>query len=166
LWVAHETAVDRYVRLTSSTSVYVGSPAKLSSWLTNVSVTECPACEERFAVTWVHAALVEQTLGRSVVVVPVAPSRRITVNQSNITVSGQVMRYQNESVPPPVGTVNVWASVLVFEGDVEPTLAANFPLCAVFTIAVTPVRLHPVKSPVSNPPFTITGVTVSATVVV
>jgi hypothetical protein len=50
--------------------------------------------------------------------------------------------------------VKVWASVLFADGDVEPIRAANTPLCGVFTIAVTPVRVQPVKSPVSKPPFT------------
>jgi hypothetical protein len=76
-----------------------------------------------------------------------------------------VFKYQKDSVPPAAGKLKVWARVPVLGSDVDPIRAAYVPLWAVFTIAVTPVRLQPVKSPVSNPPLTITGVTVNKTVV-
>ena len=78
----------------------------------------------------------------------------MAVNQSFLTLSKQDIRYQKVSLPPAVGTVKVWDTVLSAEGDVEPTWAAKAPLCDVETIAVTPVVVQPVKSPVSKPPFT------------
>jgi len=132
--------------------------------LTKVNVTEWPANDERLKITFVQTAVFGQTGANTVDVVPVTPSCRVTVNQSFLTLSRQDIRYQNVNLPPAAGTVKVWASVLFAEGEVEPTRAAKTPLCGVFTIAVTPVRVQPVKSPVSKPPFTIPfGVTVTAT---
>lgn len=116
------------------------------------------------AVTFVQTAIFEQTGDSTVNVAPVTPSRIVTVNQSFLTLSEQDIRYQKLNLPPAAGTVKVWANVLFAEGNVEPTRAAKAPLCEVCTIAVTPVAVQPVKSPVSKPPFTMPfRITVTAT---
>src|ERR1700693_3692321 len=119
-----------------------------------VNVTEWPANDERLAVTFVQLDIFEQIGGCNVVVAPETPSSRVTLNQSFLTLSEQDIRYQKVNLPPEAGTVKVWDTVLSAERDVEPTWAAKVPLCDVCTIAVTPVVVQPVKSPVSKPPFT------------
>jgi hypothetical protein len=93
-----------------------------------------------------------------VTVEPVALSFSVAVAQSYCTVSGHVWRYQNESVPPAVGTVNVWLteeSPLV--GPVDPSRAAYVPVCGAVTTPVVPALDHPDSVPVSNPGL-VTGV--------
>ena len=83
-------------------------------------------------------------------------SFNVTVNQSNRTVSGQVIRYHRDSWLPAV-TVNVCASVDVRDGEVEPTRAAPAPPCTgVLTATVVPVVVQP-DSPDSKPPLTTAG---------
>src|SRR6266540_4366490 len=67
------------------------------------------------------------------------------------------MLYQNDTFDDPDGAVNV---CVTFESPIVglalPSNTAWLPECTpVDTIDVVPVRVHPVKSPVSNPPLTI-----------
>lgn len=109
-------------------------------------------------------------MARIVVVVPLTLSLRVAVAQSNVTVSGQVFEYQNESVDAFDGSVNVCATELSVDGLVLPSCAPNVPECfaAVFT-AVTPLLVQPERLPVSNVPLTSAelppDVTASATLV-
>ena len=61
------------------------------------------------------------------------------MNQSFLALSEQIVLYQNASLPPVAGTVNVCASVLVDEADEEPIWPAKSPLCGYRTVAATPV---------------------------
>ena len=66
--------------------------------------------------------------------------------------SGQVIRYQKDSVPPAAGTVNVWTRELLRVGDVLPTRADAVPECAIVLVPVDPLAVQLV-SPDSKPPF-------------
>src|SRR5690349_20904421 len=100
----------------------------------------------------VHAA------GTTVVTAPVTLSLIVAFDQSYCTVSGQRVRYQRLSVPPPTGTVNCWLrdeSPLV--GDAAPTRAAACPLCAPLVADdVEPAVVQPAR-PDSKPPFITTA---------
>src|SRR5882672_4522522 len=77
------------------------------------------------AVTLTHVPLFVHTFARIVEVVPAALSLSVAVAQSYVRVSGQVILYQNESVPPAAGAVKVWAMELSpLVGLVEPARAA------------------------------------------
>ena len=84
-------------------------------------------------------------------------SRRVTVAQSNCTVSGQVTLYQKDSVEAPVGASKVWRtdeSPLVMFA--EPTMAANVPECGPLVVMlVVPAEVQPARVPVSKPPLVI-----------
>src|SRR5437588_12753538 len=69
-------------------------------------------------------------------------------------VSGQATLYQRVSGPVGLGAVNVCATVLSpLVGELPPTIAVYVPEWEAVEIDVVPVRVHPVKSPVSNPPL-------------
>ncbi len=59
-------------------------------------------------VTWTHAPVLVHVLLRTVAVVPAVLSFSLAVAQSYVTESGHVTRYQKLSVPPLLGTLNVW----------------------------------------------------------
>jgi hypothetical protein len=81
------------------------------------------------AVSCTQVLLVAQTFGRIVVVVPVVLSLSVAVAQSYVTVSGQVILYQNVSWLLPAGAVNVWVILeSPFVGLVLPRRAAYVPL--------------------------------------
>src|SRR2546423_14959628 len=61
------------------------------------------------AIAWTQAALVSQNLA-SVAVDPLVLSVRLTVAQSKLMVSGQVILYQSERLTAPVGAVDVCAT--------------------------------------------------------
>ncbi len=72
----------------------------------------------------VHAFVVH-VFGSTVVVVPVVVSLSVTVAQSYVTVSGQVILYQSVSWEVPEGAVKLWVIVLApFVGLVLPRRAA------------------------------------------
>src|SRR6267143_635381 len=120
----------------------------------SVSVYECEAVS--VADLLLHVAVLVQVLASMVAVVPAVLSRSVAVAQSKVTVSVQTTRYQNVSVPPAAGALNVCANELSpLNAEVLPTLAAAVPVCEVVDVAVVPVPVHPV-SPLSNPPFVMT----------
>src|SRR5205823_12596711 len=82
-------------------------------------------------------------------------SRRVTVAQSNRTVSGQVTLYQNDSVEAPAGASKVWRiDESPFVTPVEPTCAANVPECGPLVVTlVVPAEVQPARVPVSKPPL-------------
>jgi hypothetical protein len=133
----------------------------------STSVYECEPTSAADALF--HAPLFVQVFASIVVVVAAVLSLSVAVAQSYVTVSVQTTRYQKDSVPPPAGAVNVWATELSpLNGEPLPIIAEATPACAVEEIAVLPVWVHPVK-PLSNPPFVIPlgggTVTVSETLV-
>ena len=70
--------------------MYVASPGLFSSWLTRVSVYECPAVTA--AVTWFHAPVFVHTLASGVAVTPVVLSFNVAVAQSHVTESVHTTR--------------------------------------------------------------------------
>src|SRR5262249_20141336 len=95
--------------------------------------------------------------GRRVVVEGGGLSRRVTVGESNWTVSGQVTLYHNDSIEAPADASKVWRideSPLVT--PVEPTCAANVPECGPLVVTlVVPAEVQPARVPVSKPPLVI-----------
>jgi hypothetical protein len=85
-------------------------------------------------------------------------SLNVAVAQSQATSSGQFRLYQNDNWVAPDGAVNVCATFeSPFVGLVLPNNTARDPECTgLDTTLVVPDRVQPVKSPVSNPPLTIT----------
>src|SRR5436189_104768 len=122
--------------------------------------------------TWVQVADLEQTLSTVASVAP-AVLRSCACCWSNWIVSVQCGLYQNVSRLLPVGTVIVWVSVLSpFTGALLPSWAAKEPVWAPEPTTRgenAPLAVHPLRSPVSNPPLVTTvppppPVTVSAVV--
>ena len=115
----------------------------------------CPAITD--AVTCFQPWLMVQVRASRVLVEAAVLSRRVTVAQSNRTVSGQVTLYQNDSVEAPAGASKVWRideSPLVT--PVEPTCAANVPECGPLVVTlVVPAEVQPARVPVSKPPLVI-----------
>src|SRR5262249_37452063 len=108
-------------------------------------------------VTCFHPAPSVQVLANTVDVVPVVLSFNVAVAQSQVTSSGQLRLYQNDSCEAPDPAVKVWES---FEsplvGLVEPSSAAGVPeWVGLDSIDVVPEGAQPVKSPFSKPPLTI-----------
>src|SRR2546421_8663200 len=107
------------------------------------------------AVAWTQAALVAQNLATGVAVEPLVLSFRLTVAQSYVRVSGQVILYQSERVAAPVGAVNVCASVeSPLVGVPAPAIAADAPVWEIELMEVVPVLVQPVR-PSSKPPLVI-----------
>jgi len=77
--------------------------------------------------------------------------------------------YQKESIPPLAGTRKVCEIELSpFVALVEPSMAAKFPEWPGLVTVALPVLVHPLRLPVSNPPFTMlldVAVTVTVTAV-
>ena len=69
--------------------------------------------------------------------------------------SWQATWYQKDRVPPPAGTAKVWLSELSPSvATVEPPRPAQAPeWTGLDTTEVVPVRVQPVRSPVSKPPL-------------
>src|SRR5947208_16565225 len=103
------------------------------------------------AIAWTQAALVSQNLA-SVAVDPLVLSVRLTVAQSKLMVSGQVILYQSERLAAPVGATNVCASVeSPLVGVRAPAIAEMAPLWEVELREVVPVLVQP-RRPASQPP--------------
>src|SRR5260370_33184127 len=97
--------------------------------------------------------LLVQVLASGVVVALVVLSFTVAVAQSYVTVSVQWTWYQKLSVPPPLGTVNVWLTELSpLKAEAEPTIADALPECAVVLVPVAPAVVQPVR-PLSKPPL-------------
>ncbi len=127
---------------------------KLSSWLINVSVYECPPTSA--AVNWAHVLLFEHTLLRTVRVTAAVLSRSVAVAQSYVSVSGHTTRYHALRVPPALGAVNVCRAVLSpLVGAVPPNWAAKLPEWLAVVMVAVPVVVQPPRVPVSKPPLMI-----------
>src|SRR2546429_8367624 len=99
------------------------------------------------AIAWTQAALVSQNLA-SVAVDPLVLSVRLTVAQSKLMVSGQVILYQSERLTAPVGAVNGCArGEPPVGGGAGPALGAGAPRRGAALMAGVPPLVPP------RPPF-------------
>src|SRR5439155_4003668 len=87
----------------------------------------------------------------SVVVVFEVVSFSVAVAQSYVTVSGQTTFTENESVPPPAGTVKLCESELSVDGELLPSCAAE-PVWPLDETLVVPDAVQPAR-PDSKPPL-------------
>src|SRR5207302_2013926 len=78
-------------------------------------------------VTCTHWPVFVQVFGKSVAVVPAVLSFSVAEAHAYLTVSLQTPWYQNESVPPPEGTVNVCATELTPADVALPTCTECMP---------------------------------------
>src|SRR3954449_6849496 len=108
----------------------------------------------RLLLTGTQAPVFMHVRGSAMVELPVTLSFTVAVAQSYFTTSGQVWRYQKESMPPAAGTVNVWETLeSPLVGPGAASCAAEGPVCAVEVTEVVPAGVHPDNEPVSNPPL-------------